>query len=396
MPHHTFKLNGKQVTVDVEDDVRLLWVLRDILGVKGPKYGCGLNVCKACTSPHQRQGVQPLLGAGRDIEPTDEITTIEGLAATVGQPLHPMQEAWIENDVAQCGYCQPGQIMAAVALVNKVHAEGRVDHRRRPRRHPQRLPLRHLQPDPRRHQGRRHPDVGADARGPGRGRALGSAGADRAEHPVRRLRQPRRPSCAAIADRRLGPRGRHGQPLRPQPHPRAARRRGAARGHADPARLPPDDRGPGPLGAGATPRPVRGRDLPRRGRPRPAGPRTRRCGPRGRAPGWRSSPGTPFAPYEDLLPELDMVLVMTVEPGFGGQSVHGRPAAQGARRARGGRPARRRHLGPGRRRRLRRDHRAVRRGGRGRVRRRLGRLRRRRRRRGDRHGCASWPPARAR
>jgi isoquinoline 1-oxidoreductase subunit alpha len=60
-----------------------------------------------------------------DIQPTDRITTIEGLPATVGQPLHPMQQAWLRHDVAQCGYCQPGQIMAAVALVNQAKAEGR-------------------------------------------------------------------------------------------------------------------------------------------------------------------------------------------------------------------------------------------------------------------------------
>jgi isoquinoline 1-oxidoreductase subunit alpha len=60
-----------------------------------------------------------------DIQPTDRITTIEGLPATVGQPLHPMQQAWLQHDVAQCGYCQPGQIMAAVALVNEAKAAGR-------------------------------------------------------------------------------------------------------------------------------------------------------------------------------------------------------------------------------------------------------------------------------
>ena len=126
MPTHTFILNGKQVSVDVEDDVRLLWVLRDVLGVTGPKYGCGLDVCKACTSPHQRQGVQPVLGAGQGHQAaTDEITTIEGLPATVGKPLHPMQEAWLAEDVAQCGYCQPGQIMAAVAKVKQARAAGR-------------------------------------------------------------------------------------------------------------------------------------------------------------------------------------------------------------------------------------------------------------------------------
>ena len=125
MPNHTFNLNGKPVTVNVEDNVRLLWVLRDILGVKGPKYGCGLNVCKACTSHINGKGFNPCSVPVSDIKVNDQITTIEGLAATVNQPLHPMQEAWIENDVAQCGYCQPGQIMAATALVEQVHSEGR-------------------------------------------------------------------------------------------------------------------------------------------------------------------------------------------------------------------------------------------------------------------------------
>ncbi|OIJ28790.1 (2Fe-2S)-binding protein [Nocardioides luteus] len=126
MPSHTFQLNGETVTVDVEDDVRILWVLRDILGVTGPKYGCGINVCKACTSHINGKAFNPCSVRVADIGPDDEITTIEGLADTApGDGLHPMQEAWLEHDVAQCGYCQPGQIMAAVALVHKVRAEGR-------------------------------------------------------------------------------------------------------------------------------------------------------------------------------------------------------------------------------------------------------------------------------
>ena len=119
MPTHTFVLNGKQVSVDVEDDVRLLWVLRDLLGVTGPKYGCGLDVCKACTCHINGQAFNPCSVQVKDINPTDEITTIEGLPATVGRDLHPMQEAWLEMDVPQCGYCQPGQIMAAVAKVKQ-------------------------------------------------------------------------------------------------------------------------------------------------------------------------------------------------------------------------------------------------------------------------------------
>ena len=122
MPQHTFRVNGEQVTVEVADDVRLLWVLRDILGITGPKYGCGINVCKACTSHLNGRAVNP---CAVRLEPTDEVTTIEGLPATVGEDLHPMQRAWLDHDVAQCGYCQPGQIMAAVALVHRVAAEGR-------------------------------------------------------------------------------------------------------------------------------------------------------------------------------------------------------------------------------------------------------------------------------
>ena len=125
MPQQTFILNGKPVTVDVNDDVRLLWVLRDILGVTGPKYGCGINVCKACTSHVNGKAFNPCSVRVGDLKKKDEITTIEGLPDTVGSDLHPMQQAWIDRDVAQCGYCQPGQIMAAVALVHKVRNEKR-------------------------------------------------------------------------------------------------------------------------------------------------------------------------------------------------------------------------------------------------------------------------------
>ncbi len=125
MPTHTFKLNGKQVSVDCDDNLRLLWVIRDLLGVHGPKYGCGLDVCKACTCHINGKAFNPCSVPVKDIKPTDEITTIEGLAATAGKDLHPMQEAWLEVDVPQCGYCQPGQIMAAVAKAKQAKAEGR-------------------------------------------------------------------------------------------------------------------------------------------------------------------------------------------------------------------------------------------------------------------------------
>ena len=125
MSTHTFKLNGKQVTVETEDDVRLLWVLRDLLGVTGPKYGCGLGVCQACTCHINGKAFNPCSVPVSKIKATDEITTIEGLPATAGRDLHPMQEAWLAHDVAQCGYCQPGQIMAAVAKVRQARAAGR-------------------------------------------------------------------------------------------------------------------------------------------------------------------------------------------------------------------------------------------------------------------------------
>ena len=125
MPQFTFRLNGESVTVDVAENLAMLWVLRDVLGVTGPKYGCGINVCKACTSHLNGDVFNPCQMRVKDIGPNDEITTIEGLPATVGKELHPMQEAWLEYDVAQCGYCQPGQIMAAVAKVNELKAKGR-------------------------------------------------------------------------------------------------------------------------------------------------------------------------------------------------------------------------------------------------------------------------------
>ena len=129
MPKQTFILNGKPVSVNAPDDVRVLWVLRDLLGVTGPKYGCGINVCKACTSHINGRAFNPCSVRVGDLENDDRVTTIEGLPREhKGHHkggLHPMQQAWLDHDVAQCGYCQPGQIMAAVALVNKVRREKR-------------------------------------------------------------------------------------------------------------------------------------------------------------------------------------------------------------------------------------------------------------------------------
>jgi len=93
--------------------------------VQGPKYGCGIGVCQACTCHINGEAFNPCSTPVSQLRSSDEITTIEGLPATVGKDLHPMQEAWLDNDVSQCGYCQPGQIMAAVDLVKKAQAKGR-------------------------------------------------------------------------------------------------------------------------------------------------------------------------------------------------------------------------------------------------------------------------------
>jgi isoquinoline 1-oxidoreductase alpha subunit len=116
VPKYSFILNGKTVHVDAPGDLSVLWTLRDKLGVTGPKYGCGINVCKACTSHLDGKAFNPCVTNLRDVAGR-EVTTIEGLAN--GDQLHPVQEAWLKQDVAQCGYCQPGQIMAAVALLKR-------------------------------------------------------------------------------------------------------------------------------------------------------------------------------------------------------------------------------------------------------------------------------------
>jgi isoquinoline 1-oxidoreductase alpha subunit len=116
MPTQSFIVNGNPVSVEAPDDMALLWVLRDKLGITGPKYGCGINVCKACTCHVNGKAVTTCSTRVGDVKGM-AVTTIEGLA--VGDQLHPVQQAWLDNDVAQCGFCQPGQIMAAVALLKR-------------------------------------------------------------------------------------------------------------------------------------------------------------------------------------------------------------------------------------------------------------------------------------
>jgi isoquinoline 1-oxidoreductase subunit alpha len=108
-------VNGKAMTVDAPADMPLLWVIRDVLNLKGTKYGCGMSVCGMCTvhvdGEATRSCVTPVSAvAGK------RITTIEGLSADGS---HPVQKAWMEIDVPQCGYCQAGQIMSAAALLAK-------------------------------------------------------------------------------------------------------------------------------------------------------------------------------------------------------------------------------------------------------------------------------------
>ncbi|MBO6636683.1 MAG: (2Fe-2S)-binding protein [Roseitalea sp.] len=108
-------VNGQVHEVDVEDDMPLLWVLRDELGVTGVKYGCGVAQCGACTVHLDGMAVRSCQIAAMSAEGA-EITTIEGLG-TPGT-LHAVQEAWIEHQVAQCGYCQSGQIMQAASMLD--------------------------------------------------------------------------------------------------------------------------------------------------------------------------------------------------------------------------------------------------------------------------------------
>lgn len=109
-----FTVNGEARDVDVEDDMPLLWVLRDELGLTGTKYGCGIAQCGACTVHMDGLAVRSCQVAAATADGT-EVTTIEGLGTAAS--LHAVQEAWIEHQVAQCGYCQSGQIMQAASFL---------------------------------------------------------------------------------------------------------------------------------------------------------------------------------------------------------------------------------------------------------------------------------------
>ena len=111
----SFTVNGKKQTVDVDPETPLLWVLRDTLGLTGTKFGCGMALCGACTVHLDGEAVRSCR-TRIDFAAGKKITTIEGLSANSS---HPLQLAWVEEDVPQCGYCQSGQIMSAAALLTQ-------------------------------------------------------------------------------------------------------------------------------------------------------------------------------------------------------------------------------------------------------------------------------------
>jgi isoquinoline 1-oxidoreductase subunit alpha len=111
------QVNRTEHLVEADDSTPLLWVLRDTLGLVGTKFGCGRSFCGACTVHIDGDPIRSCSVAVKDVAGR-EITTIEGLAGDDGA-LHPLQQAWVEHDVPQCGYCQAGQIMAAAALLER-------------------------------------------------------------------------------------------------------------------------------------------------------------------------------------------------------------------------------------------------------------------------------------
>lgn len=115
MPVFTLNINGKQLKADVSADTPLLWVLRDHLGLVGTKYGCGMAMCGACTVHMNGNAVRSCMLPVSEVS-TAKITTIEGLSKAGD---HPVQLAWDEVDVPQCGYCQAGQMMTAAALLKR-------------------------------------------------------------------------------------------------------------------------------------------------------------------------------------------------------------------------------------------------------------------------------------
>ena len=109
----TFQINGRSATVDAAEHTPLLWVIRDTVGLKGTKFGCGIGLCGACTVHLEGRAIRSCITPVGAVQGGD-ITTIEGLDP---QGRHPLQKAWIETQAPQCGYCQSGQIMQAASLL---------------------------------------------------------------------------------------------------------------------------------------------------------------------------------------------------------------------------------------------------------------------------------------
>jgi isoquinoline 1-oxidoreductase alpha subunit len=126
MPSYTLEINKKQTTIQAEADMPLLWALRDKAGLTGSKFGCGIGQCGACTVHVNGSPVRSCLTPVSSVA-DQRITTIEGLATS--NYLHVLQQVWIDQDVAQCGYCQAGQIMSAAALLesNPKPTDGDID-----------------------------------------------------------------------------------------------------------------------------------------------------------------------------------------------------------------------------------------------------------------------------
>jgi isoquinoline 1-oxidoreductase alpha subunit len=120
MPVFQLKVNGKRHTVDIDGNMPLLWAIRDVLGLRGTKFGCGVAQCGACTVHLDGRAVRSC-SVDVGVAELSEITTIEGLSYDGS---HPCQKAWLELGVPQCGFCQPGQIMSAAALIAAKKAEG--------------------------------------------------------------------------------------------------------------------------------------------------------------------------------------------------------------------------------------------------------------------------------
>ncbi|RDB04468.1 (2Fe-2S)-binding protein [Runella aurantiaca] len=114
MKEYTLNINNKKIQVEADPDTPLLWVIRDYAGLKGTKFGCGMGLCGACTVHLNGQAIRSCQTPISSLKATSKITTIEGISTNID---HDVQKAWIQEQVPQCGYCQSGQIMSAVALL---------------------------------------------------------------------------------------------------------------------------------------------------------------------------------------------------------------------------------------------------------------------------------------